>query len=308
MGGSGGGYFQSSPDEILRKLRESESATAGEQFDASVAACLSGLLSEFNDRDAAGIQRHLDEIRAALENELAGTVDINFGGSVAKRTYVEGLSDVDSLVMLDSCELADGSPSAARAYFAARLRDRFPNTEVKEGELAVTVSFTDAQVQLLPAVSCRGAVKIADPDTDQWSKIKPRAFTELLSSVNANSGFKVVPVVKLAKAIVSHLPEQQRISGYHAESLAVDIFRDYSGPLRPKDMLKHFFAEATGRVLAPVTDRTGQSVHVDEYLGPAGSLRRRVVSDAFGRVTRRMNNADVAGSVESWQKLFDESQ
>jgi len=305
--GGGGGYFQSEPEDILKKLRESEGKTRDEEYEAKVADYLGGLLGNFNDRDSAGIQRHLDEIEAALGKELAGSVDLQFGGSVSKRTYVEGLSDIDALVMLDNCALADESPAEALAYFAERLRERFPKTEITEGQLAVTVRFEDAEIQLLPAVSCHDAVKIADPRSADWSQIKPREFAKVLSEVNAKSGYKVVPVVKLAKAIVAMLPEQHRISGYHAESLAVDIFRNYNGQLRPKDMLKHFFVEASSRVLSPMSDTTGQSVHVDEYLGSAGSVQRRVVSDAFGRVARRMNNADVAGSEEPWKNLFDGS-
>jgi hypothetical protein len=307
MGGSGGGaYFQSKPEAILKKLRESEGKTRDEEYEAKVASYLGGLLGNFNDRDSSGIQRHLDEIRAALGKDLAGSVDLKFGGSVSKRTYVEGLSDVDALVMLDNCTLADGSPGEALKYFCDRLRERFPKTAISEGQLAVTVRFADAEIQLLPAVSCRGAVKIADPRGEGWSRIKPQEFAGILSDVNEKAGYKVVPVVKLAKAIVAMLPAQHRISGYHAESLGVAIFRNYEGPLRPKDMLRRFFTEASTRVLTPMADTTGQSVHVDDYLGSGESVKRRVVSDAFGRIARRMHNADVASAVDSWKNLFDD--
>jgi hypothetical protein len=58
------------------------------------------------------------------------------------------------------CELADGSPEAAKEYFAQRLRERFPKTDIDVGRLAVTVRFSDAEVQLLPAVSCKSNVQI----------------------------------------------------------------------------------------------------------------------------------------------------
>jgi hypothetical protein len=305
MGGSGG-YFNSNPSDIINDLRAAEDRTRDEAYEAKIADDLTARLVDFNNRDVSGVQRHLGEIEAALGKELAGFVDIVFGGSVSKRTYVEGLSDVDSLVMLDNCELADGTPADAKAYFVQRLKERFPNTAIREGALAVTVTFADAEIQLLPAISCRSAVKIADPRTAGWATVRPREFAAALSDVNEQAGGKVVPVIKLAKAIIANLPEQQRISGYHAESLAVALFREYAGPLRPKEMLHHYFSECSKRVLAPVTDRTGQSVHVDEYLGAAGSLERQIVADAFSRISRRMKNADVARSVDSWKVLFDE--
>ena len=76
------------------------------------------------------------------------------GGSVAKYTYVDGLSDIDSLIILDNCELTDKPPDEVKEYFAQKLKERFPKTEVEVGNLAVTVHFNDAEIQLLPALSC----------------------------------------------------------------------------------------------------------------------------------------------------------
>jgi hypothetical protein len=306
MGGSGGGYFSGDIDATRRDLADAQKKARDEAYEAECNNLLASYLSDFNDRDREAISEHLEEIKEALDAELEGTVDMRYGGSVAKHTYVDGLSDVDSLVMLDSCELAEGSPSEAKEYLASRLRESFPGTAVSEGRLAVTVQFPDAEIQLLPAVSCQRHVKIASETGDSWSAIRPKEFTSVLTQVNQEKAGKVVPVVKLAKAIVGSLPERHRISGYHAESLAVALFRNYTGPLQSKEMLKHFFAEGAKRLNEPIRDRTGQSVHVDDYLGPSGSLERRIVSDAFARVGRRMNNADASGSTDEWRNLFGE--
>lgn len=109
--------------------------------------------------------------------------------------------------------------------------------------------------------------------------------------------------MKLAKAIVSQLPEQQRLSGYHAEALAINVFRGYDGPRTPKAMLRYFFDKAQDHVKSPIKDSTGQSVRVDEYLGPENSLERRIVADALGRVARRLANADGAQSLEMWRQI-----
>jgi hypothetical protein len=127
----------------------------------------------------------------------------------------------------------------------------------------------------------------------------------VLSRVNDEQAGKVVPVIKLAKAIVANLPDSNRISGYHAESLAVKIFRAYTGPHDFKTMLRHYFEQAAIHSRTPIKDSTGQSVHVDDYLGKENSLERRIVSDAFSRVARRMANADLIQSVEQWTNLFD---
>lgn len=307
MGGSGGGgYFSGDPRKALREIKEAESQTESQEFAAGANQALGSLLSDFNNRNVEAINRHLEDIKQALDEELDdGTIDLRFGGSVSKHTFVDGLSDVDSLVMLDNCDLADGSPSEAKEYLARRLREEFPGQRIETGRLAVTIHFEDAEIQLLPAVSCKGAVKIAESGRDRWAAVRPKEFATALSEVNERVGGKVVPVIKLAKAVLATLPEKQQLSGYHTESLAVDIFRGYKGPQTHKDMVKHFFEGASKRVEKPIADVTGQSTHVDEYLGKAGSLERRIVSDSLARIARRMSNADAAASVDQWTALFE---
>jgi hypothetical protein len=305
MGGGGGGFFRTSPDVLREELRKSEEATGDEVFTAAVSTILTNALGAANERDVPAVQRHLEEIKSALEKELDGSVDLMFGGSVAKHTYVEGMSDIDTLVLLDNCELAAGPPSEALEYFAKRLRRRFPNANVEVGHLAVTIRFADAEIQLLPAVSCRKNVRIGSPSSDSWSEIRPREFAQILTDVNARCANKLIPTVKLAKTIIGTLPEKHQITGYHAESLAVAIFRDYTGDFKPRQMLRHYFEEAATRVREPIVDRTGQSVHVDDYLGSTLTIERRIVADAFARVARRMRNADNAKSIDEWHKLLE---
>ena len=304
MGGSGGGYFRSDPEKIKKKLRDSEANTENTAYEAQVVSLLSDLLANFNGRDHEAANRHLSEIKKAIEKDIDGTVDLLFGGSVAKHTYVDGLSDIDSLVILNDTELANKTPTAVKQYFAERLKERFPQTDIQVGNMAVTLKFSDAEVQLLPAVKSGENLKVVDRTGQGWSRIRPKAFSDKLSGANQNARSKVVPVIKLAKAIISNLPEKHKISGYHAESIAVNAFKVYSGDVKPKEMLKHFFSEASKMVKQPIRDSTGQSIHVDDYLGSANSLERRIVSDAFDRVNRRLKNADNFGSIAEWQKLF----
>lgn len=304
MGGGRGSYFNTDPTEVKRKLQKTDESTERSEYEVRVAKFLSSQLTSFNDRDHDAINRHLAEIKSALENELEGTIDLLFGGSVAKHTAINGISDIDSLVILDSCELAAGTPDAAKEYFAQRLQERFPHTEVLRGTLAVTIRFTDAEIQLLPAISCERNIKIADSSGRQWAEIRPRQFTKILTRINQQLGRQVIPVIKLAKGIIYNLPEKHRISGYHAEALAVEIFRNYSGELNPKRMLQHYFSEASVRVRQLLRDRTDQSIHVDDSLGAPNSLERKIISDAFDRVGRRMVNADSACSTDEWERLF----
>ena len=123
--------------------------------------------------------------------------------------------------------------------------------------------------------------------------------------INKAVDSKLVPCIKLAKAINATLPEKRRLTGYHIESLAIKIFKNYSSEKTHKLMLQHFFEEATNHVKKPITDSSGQSVHVDEYLGSQNSIERRILSNSLNRIARRMKNADGARSLSMWQELFE---
>jgi len=306
MGGGGGNFFSGSsePSELARRVREAEAQASESAFHAQVGAFLAQTLAQFNDRDVQTTQAILEKVKTDLAGHFESAVGLVFGGSVAKHTYVDGLSDVDALVILKPDQVAGDSPANLLANFTEILSARYGREKVKAGRLAVTIEVDGQTIQLLPARRSGDAFQISDERGTGWSHINPQKFAEKLSRANQNLDGKLVPTIKLAKAIVSQLPEQQRLSGYHTESLAINIFRGYQGQKTPKSMLGYFFEKAQEHVKSPVKDSTGQSIHVDEDLGPADSLPRRIIADALGRVARKIANADGAQSLDVWRQIL----
>lgn len=305
MGGSGGTFGGGRPpEELFRKVRESEEKTRDEQFETAVASNIASLLTKYNQR-SENVKTHLETIKKAIEKEIDGSVDILFGGSVSKHTYVDGLSDVDALVILNKSELQKASPEEVKNYFLDRLSARLPkDTPIEKGNLAITVNYSDIDVQLLPAIRYKGGFRIADSTGKNWSFIKPKEFSKILTDINQKTNGNLIPTIKLAKSIISSQAENRQLNPYHTENLAVRIFKDYSEGTTPKDMLKHFFSTASEYVKSPMVDVTGQSTNVDDYLGKSGSLSRKLVSDTLSRIGRRMSNADRAHSEKQWEQIL----
>lgn len=278
MGSRGGGSYLSSRDLDELKSQSRERLERG-QFDAEVNSFLQEQLAGFNDRDVNETSARLEEVEDALGEHIESFDRLLFGGSVAKHTYVDGLSDVDSLVLLKDAELWKKEPAQVRAEFLDALRRDLRQGEIEEiraGNMAVTISYRDGnEIQLLPAVLSGENVLISSPDGKSWSRVEPRAFARELSRINERQGGSVVPAVKLAKAILESRLGDRAPSGYHVESLAVAAFRDYDGPRTPKAMLGALLSRASNDVLRPIHDVTGQSRHVDEYLGAGGSSAAR---------------------------------
>jgi Second Messenger Oligonucleotide or Dinucleotide Synthetase domain len=309
MGGSGsrGGYFRGrTPDDVKAELRKEEQRTLDQAFDAQVAEHLGEFLADANQRDTKAVQKALGEIKAALEADIEGTLDPIFGGSVRKHTYVDGISDVDTLIILRDAKLRSLSPQGVLAFFEKKAREELEGWDVSRGTLSITLRKEGLELQVLPAVKEEGKTYIPSARGKQWSEINPEAFFGKLTDTNDKYGKKVVPVIKLAKIINAQQPEALQLSGYHLESLAIESFKNYPGLLNPKAMLEHFFNRGRTLVLSPIKDKTGQSVHVDTDLGPANSNTRKEVSAALDRIYRRMKNADAARSEDQWLEPFGE--
>ena len=176
---------------------------------------------------------------------------------------------------------------------------------VKVGRMAVTVRYADGmELQLLPAVDLGGGrLQVPSADGEGWSRINPRTFRAVLSQRNEECGQKLVPSIKLAKAVLA-AQHEGLLSGYHVESLAISAFRDYAGTKTTAAMLPAFFERARTLVLDPIRDSTGQSVHVDAELGPSNSQARQRASLALGRIARQMRTASAVGSEERWREFF----
>ena len=254
------------------------------------------LLAQYTRRNTQTVTQRLESLCEFLRRK-GNVVQTMFGGSVKKGTYVTGLSDVDVLLIVNESSLVNQSPSEVIEYVRDTIQRRLPQNRVGAGKLAVTVGYAKGiEIQLLPAIRTRtGDVRIAEPGSTQWSNVAhPERFTEKLAEVNTARDGRVVPVIKLAKAMADCFISRpsRKISGYHMESLAIDAFSNYQGPLDPKAMLVHFLGHSIEAVKQPITDSTGQSRYVDEYLCTADSPLRKRASTYFGQMRGKVRSCE----------------
>ena len=252
------------------------------------------LLAQYTRKNTQTVTQRLESLCGFLRQK-GNVVQTMFGGSVRKGTYVTGLSDVDALLIVNQSSLVNQPPARAIEYVRDTIQDRLRQNTVSAGNLAVTVSYSDrTEIQILPAIRTNsGGVRIADPGSNQWSNVaRPDDFARKLAKVNTARDGRVVPIIKLAKAMADCFISRpsRKISGYHMESLAIDAFKDYQGPLDPKSMLIHVLEHSMDVVKNPITDSTGQSRYVDDKLGRADSGPRKRASTYFGQMRGKVNS------------------
>ena len=281
--------------------RRSKRAPITQAEKNAVNAGLRGKLKEYNARDHEAINRHRKTVRQALEQD-DDVIRILFGGSVERRTYVEGLSDIDALAVLNRSKLSSQTPQDAIKRVENVIRRRLPNTKIRSGDLAVTVTYSDGvEMQFLPAIERKDGFRIADPSRKRWSNvIHPDRFRAKLTKVNQARRGQVIPAIKLMKGLASRaIPNKnERITGYHMEAIAIEAFRKYRGPTDLRSMVIHFCESASEIVLAPIKDPTKQSRNVDDYMGRAKSDKRKRASKKFRRMFNRFSACKTARDLD----------
>lgn len=302
-GGGGGTYVSPVSNELRRKIEEAQ-AKDRQRLDGDINALLNDLLATFNDRDIDAVKQKLEQLHDVLGDEIE--VDqVLLGGSVAKHTAVDGLSDVDALVILNRAELQGKSPEEMLTVFYKTINDSLPRANVAEitkGTLAVTVKYDDgSEIQLLPALRTKKVIAIAAQDGKTWNETKPKVFQKALSSANAKMNQALVPAIKLFKSLNADFPQQKQLSSYHIEALAVDATKKYKGPNTPKALLLHIIDHAADRIMRPIQDKTSQSRTVDAYLGKPDSIARLNVAQTLLGLRRRLESA---GSISQWRAVF----
>lgn len=303
--GSGGGGYSGMPVEYWERLKAAQAQdrqTLVKQIDAYLAS----ILNEANARNVELTRKRLEELQRRLQG-VAEVEQLLFGGSVAKRTAVEGISDVDALVLLPRSEAKEATPKELLAQFAAELQAKVRDPEFESatpGQMAVTVKFSDGmEIQLLPAVQRGDRLMIGTPDGRGWRETEPKAFREALTAANQKTGGNLVRVVKLFKVINDRLPAPKQLTGYHIEALAIEAAKDYAGSCAPRELLGRFLEVSAQRVLTQMPDVTGQSRHVDASLGPNQSTERRNISQTLEGIKRRL---DAAMSLADWRGVLGE--
>lgn len=304
MSGGGRSLRWTGHEDLQSRISGATAATEDAKWSTEVADFLSSILSCINQKNVDAINQHKRAILDKLCSEFEGTFDLSVGGSYSRHTYVSGLSDVDILFNLgpysnsniphkESCE-------AMIERVEQALRDRFPRTEIRSGNMAVTITFSDGnELQVLPAFRYGTGFKVPDPATGGWTTSYPNRFREALTAANKRLGGCLVPVVKLVKLICAKTATGT--SSYHIEALAVTVFEGYAGPKTHADMVHHFFKMARTRVLTPIRDRSGQSLYVDEALTMP---QRKKLAGQFDKIDRRMRNAKDSRSTDEWEALL----
>jgi len=306
MGGSGGSgsFFPSFSENIAEKLAKAKKEADENRLNSQVNRLIREVIPQ-TERDIDKTTDYLNSIEDVLKDE-SDMQNFLFGGSVAKHTYVDGLSDIDALVILKKGGLSEELPTKVLKEFKKSLEinlSAFDVEKITKGNLAITVTYKDGtEIQLLPAVKRDSDILISNTSENNWLRINPKVFQTSLTKANQKLNNALLPTIKLVKSIISDLPKKLQLTGYHTEALAINSIKGYNGNKTIKALLENFFVKASTNVLNPLIDKTGQSTHIDDYLGKKNSRDRISISKQMAQIASRMQRAR---TLTEWEKILE---
>lgn len=252
---------------------------------------------EFAPRQKRDREKHMqyrNEARDSINEGIDGSVDIVYAGSVAKGTYVEGVSDVDCHVRINGTSLEGKSPDEVKAYMRQQLAKN-PNVKsATETSKTVTVIYKDGtEMQFVPVIRTKNGYRVAAGG--RWSKVVyENRFRRDFQRTNEKCGGRLTTLVSFLKRENSLRPKSQQMSGHHIEAMANRIFKQAPAS-KVHDigvMFVYFHRHASRHIRHRMRDITGQSDYVDKRsLGGPDSRARRVLSRRFAARADRLRSS-----------------
>lgn len=190
---------------------------------------------EITSLQQATVSTRQQRVRDAVARRVT-VIDSFLTGSYRRHTMISPLSDadVDVFIVLDpSYYRVDGYGGLLDRVLAA-LRETYPDSKMSRNGQAVTVTFSDFMVDVVPGFYRQGGgYLIPSSNEARWISTNPKVHESYMSSANASHGGGLVPIIKMIKGWNRLL--NRPIRSFYLELLVEQILRtvtisnDWSG-------------------------------------------------------------------------------
>ena len=158
---------------------------------------------EITDLQAETVSTRQQSVRQAVESNLA-IYDSFLTGSYSRNTMIAPLAnaDVDIFVVLNPQYYQANGQVALLDKVKTVLKQTYPKTpEISRNGQAVTILFSDFQVDVVPAFLRKGGgYLIPNTQGGTWIATDPKKHVEISAATNKANGQNLVPLVKMIKS------------------------------------------------------------------------------------------------------------
>jgi len=265
---------------------------------------------EITTLQSSTVSTRQQNVRDAVASELS-VLDDFLTGSYKRSTMIAPLkeADVDIFVILDSSYYESNGQANLLDRVKRVIKKTYPNTpEISRNGQAVTITFTDFKVDVVPAFYRNGGgYLIPDSVLSRWISTDPKKHVEIWSEANKAHNSDLVPLIKMIKAW--NKTHSALLNSFHLETLILNILKDvtisnYSSGAR------YVFDKARSQILLPTYDPAGYGGDISSYLDTTTKK-----ADVVSRLETAYLRAVDAESLEKqgktqdaytkWRMIFD---
>jgi hypothetical protein len=276
----------------------------------TIAAGFSGLsanleITTLQKSTASARQRN---VRSAMEKGFA-VLDSFLAGSYARSTMIGPLqdSDIDIVVVIDSSYWAQYKDSPGGLLEEARkvLLKTYPSTpKIKPDEQAVTITFTDFGVDVVPAFNRKGGGYLIPNSGGGWISTNPTVHADILTSQNKAHAGDLVPLVKMMKGW--NKSSGNALVGFYVELLTTDILTNVKIPDFSSGV-RYMFDKGREKIKFKQLDPAGFGGQVNGLTSgtPEEAVKRfslaydrAVKAEAFAAASK------ISAATDEWRKIF----
>ena len=265
---------------------------------------------EITDLQQETVSTRHKNVRKAVEADLM-VLESFLTGSYSRHTMIAPLSeaDIDIFVVLDPSYYEVNGQASLLDKLKRVLRKTYPRTpEISRNGQAVTITFTDFMVDVVPAFYRRGGGYLI-PSTyggGLWIATDPKKHVEISSSANAVHNGKLVPLIKMIKCWNRTI--QRHFRSFHLEVLAWSIFDGVTISDYPSGM-RYFFDKGRDLISKKNPDPTGYSDDVGYYIDTHEKIEAAVsrFRTAYNRACKAEayeREGKVEDAFNEWRKIF----
>lgn len=281
---------------------------------------IEGAFREFKSNlEISGLQKSTvssrqQSVRDAVSKELSVS-DSFLAGSYSRSTMIAPLkeADVDIFIILDNeyfyhYDGKNGGQAGLLDLLKRVLKKTYTKTpDISRNGQAVTITFTDFMVDVVPAFDRKGGgYLIPNSISQNWISTDPKKHVEIWTAENQAHNGDLVPLIKMIKRWNKMI--NNYFMSFHLEVMVLQILyqvkiTDFSSGVR------YFFDKARDYVTKQNPDPAGYKGDVAAYLNTQQKIDNAVsrIETAYKRALKAEGYADrykVEDAIDMWRQIF----
>jgi hypothetical protein len=264
---------------------------------------------EITDLQVSTVSTRQQNVRDAVESEMT-VLDSFLTGSYRRNTMIAPLSeaDADVFIILHPDYYEQNGQASLLDKIKRILRKTYTKTpEISRNGQAVTITFTDFQVDVVPAFyRDGGGFLIPDSILQRWIATDPKIHVEIWSKSNNDHNGDIVPLIKMIKGW--NKQHSGLLRSFHLETLILQILNNVTISDYPSGV-RYVLDKARLQVQYAVIDPAGYGGNIGDYLDTATKIQDVVsrMETAYNRAVeaeRLARENKTKEAYDKWRLIF----